>query len=302
MKSKILVLCVSMLGTTYAAFAVEQHAAVINNQHLYRKADLGSKTVGRLALGEQVSVTGREGVFLQVTAPRGERGWTLAIGLVVLDNNPRAPGLLFHAAEALAEEDSAQIWIAASRMFRKSASIVPDGPYASEARWRAAELSWRIETRTIGSINPRGTVVELQRVVRSYPKTRAAAEAAFLLLRINLCDYWESTPGCPEAEIGLITRYLEDYPDSERTTELRYALAYRHAALVEIYLQQGKTHFSAEKAVRHKQEARQAVETLLGPGAVSFDASWAARAERLLWSLENNIGVFSHIEVALSKF
>ena len=171
-----------------------------------------------------------------------------------------------------------------------------------EARWRAAELSWRIETRTIGSINPKGTIVELQRVVRSYPKTRAAAEAAFLLLRINLCDYWESTPGCPEAEIGLITRYLEDYPDSERTTELRYALAYRHAALVEIYLQQGKTHFSAEKAVRHKQEARQAVETLLGPGVVSFDASWAARAERLLWSLENNIGVFSQIEVALSKF
>ena len=100
MRSKILVLCVSMLGTTYAAFAVEQHAVVISNQHLYRKADLESKTVGRLALGEQVSVTGREGVFLQVTAPRGERGWTLAIGLVVLDNNPRAPGLLFHAAEA----------------------------------------------------------------------------------------------------------------------------------------------------------------------------------------------------------
>ena len=221
---------------------------------------------------------------------------------MVLDNNPRAPGLLFQAAEVLAEEDSAQTWLTAARLFRKAASVVPDGPYAPEARWRAAELAWRIETRTTGSISPTGAVLELERVVRSYPKTGAAAEAAFLLLRANLCDYWESTPGCPEAEIGLITRYLEEYPDSERATELRYALAYRHAALVEIYLQQGKAHFSAEKAVRHKQQARQVVEALLPPGAASFDASWAARAERLLWSLENNIGVFSTIQVPLSKF
>ena len=41
---------------------------------------------------------------------------------------------------------------------------------------------------------------------------------------------------------------------------------------------------------------------MLRPEAARFDASWAARAERLLWSLDNNIGVFSDIEVALNKF
>ncbi len=303
MKRKIALLCVWFLSTTSVAFAVEQRAVVTNRQHLYRKADLESKTMGRLTVGEEVTVRASKGVLLQVAAPGRQPGWTLANGLVVLDNNPKAPGLLFQAAEVLAEGDSPKDWIRASRLFRNAASLVLDGPYAPEARWRAAELSWRIVVRTAGVIAPSsGAVAELEGVVRSYPKTRAAAEAAFLLLRTNLCDYWDGTPGCPEAEIGLLARYLEEYPDSERTSELRYALAYRHAALVEIYLQQDKSHFSAEKAVEHKQKARQVVEALLHPKAARFDASWAARAERLLWSLDNNIGVFSDIEVALNKF
>ena len=303
MRRKIAVLCVWFLGSTSGAFAVGQRAVVTNAQHLYRKADLESKTIGRLAVAEEVTVTGREGTLLEVMVAGKERGWTLANGVVVLDNNPRAPGLLFQAAEALAEEDSAEIWLTASRLFRNAASLALDGLYAPEARLRAAELSWRIEVRTAGVVAPSsGAVAELEGVVRSYPKTRAAAEAALLLLRTNLCDFWEGTPGCPEAEIGLLARYLEEYSDSERASELRYALAYRHAALVEIYLQQGKTHFSAEKAVRHKQQARQVVEALLRPGPARFDASWAARAEQLLWSLDNNIGVFSAIQVPLSKF
>ena len=178
------------------AFAVEQRAVVTNRQHLYRKADLESKTMGRLTVGDEVTVRASKGVLLQVAAPGRQPGWTLANGLVVLDNNPKAPGLLFQAAEVLAEGDSPKDWIRASRLFRNAASLVLDGPYAPEARWRAAELSWRIVVRTAGVIAPSsGAVAELEGVVRSYPKTRAAAEAAFLLLRTNLCDYWDGNAG-----------------------------------------------------------------------------------------------------------
>jgi len=314
MKNTAGLLCVCLLATATSTFATTRRGVVINEQRLYRDSSVESKTVGRVTVGEEVSITGHEGELLEVSAPGKNAGWTLANGVVVLDDNPRAPALLFEAAESVAREDSPEVWRAAARLFRKAASLGHDGPYAPEARWRAAELAWRIEARTKAAISPSGAVAELAGVVRAYPKTRPAAEADFLLLRTGLCEYWEGTPGCPEAEIEMISQYLEKYSDSRRTAELRYALAYRHAALVEIYLQQGQLHFSAEKAVEHKAKARGVVESLLRQkesaassgaasfDAASFDASWAARGERLLWSLDHNIGVFSGIEVALRRF
>lgn len=304
MKNMVWLLCLCLLVATASASATAQRGVVTNEQRLYRDANLESKTVGRVTIGEELTIIGREGELLEVAALGRRAAWTLANGVVVLDDNPRAPALLFEAAEAVAREDSPEAWRSAARLFRKAASLATDGPYAPEARWRAAELAWRIEARTKGAISQSGAAAELGAVVRSYPKTRAAAEAAFLLLRTNLCEFWEGTPGCPEAEIEMISNYLREYPDSERAPELRYAIAYRHAALVEIYLQQGQPHFSAEKAVEHKAKAREAVESLTRQKdtAASFAASWAARGERLLWSLDNNIGVFSGIEVALTKF
>ncbi len=304
MKNTACLLCVCLLATATSSLATTRRGVVINQQRVYREARLESKTVGRVTVGEEVSITGHEGELLEVSAPGKNVGWTLANGVVVLDDNPRAPALLFEAAESVAREDSPEAWHAAARLFRKAASLGHDGPYGAEARWRAAELAWRIEARAKAAISPSGAAAELAGVVRAYPKTRAAAEADFLLLRTGLCEYWEGTPGCPEAEIEMIAKYLENYRDSPRTAELRYALAYRHAALVEIYLQQGQPHFSAEKAVEHKAKAREVVESLLRQkeGAASFDASWAARGERLLWSLDHNIGVFSGIEVALRRF
>lgn len=292
------------LLTPVAALALSpptmsQKAVVTNEQRLYREARVESKTVGRIAVGEEATVTGREGALLQLALPGDRIGWTLANGVVVLDNNPRAAALLFEAADALSGQDSLDAWKASARLFRKAASLAPSGPYGPEASWRAAELAWRSEQQSTGAVS--GAVKELATVVSSYPKTRTAARAAFLLLRSSLCEYLDGTPGCPEVEIGLISRYLEQYPDSEQAAELRYAIAYRHAALVEIYLQQTAPHFNAEKAVEHKARAREAVEALLrqqAPGATT----WAARGERLLWSLENNVGVYSGIEVALKKF
>ncbi len=298
-KHRVVLLSLWLLAGATAVFGVAQRAVVTNDQRLYREARLESRTVGRVTVGQEVTVTAREGALLQVLLPGNRSGWTLANGVVVLDDNPRAAALLCDAADELAQQDSPDAWRAAARLFRKAASLASSGPYAPEALWRAAELAWRTEVRTTGAVAPSGAVTELAAIVRTYPKTSVAARAAFLLLRANLCEHWEGTPGCAEAEIVAISRYLEEYPNSEQAAELRYAIAYRNAALVEIYLQQDAPHFSAEKAVEHKAKAREAVEALLRQES---GTAWAARGERLLWSLENNVGVFSGIEAALRRY
>lgn len=213
--------------------------------------------------------------------------------MVVLDS-PYAPALLFDAADRLAtgEEIPAATLQAAARLFRKAASVKVDGFYAPEAQLRAAEISYT----TLG----RPALGELNAAVKLYPKLPQGAKAAFLLARAGLCEFWDGTPGCPEAEINAIAAFLKEYPEAEQAAEARYSVAYRHAALVEIYLEQGKPHFSAERAVEHKAKARDAVAELKRLNA--REPLWVARGERLLWCLDNNIGVASNIETPLRRF
>lgn len=322
-KTLFVSLLVWLLAPTIAAAATAHRAVVTNDQRFYREARVQSKAVGRLTVGEEVTVTGRQGELLEISLPNQKTGWTLANGLVVLDDNPHAPALLFEAADSMAQSDTIESWQAAARLFRKAAALScpADRPpaaaagaqsgkpqaahangcgplYAAEASWRAAELAYQAELRQTGTPSDKGSLADLAAVTQTYSKTPAAARAAFLLLRNSLCDSWDGTPGCPEAEIGLISNFLARYPDSAQAVEARYAIAYRHAALVEIYLAKDQPHFSPEKAVEHKATAVAAAEAVAGEAAGPL---WNARAERLAWSLQNNVGVYSAIEVALKK-
>jgi hypothetical protein len=323
-KTVLVSLVVWLLAPTAGAAAMAGRAVVTNNQRLYREARLRSKAIGRLTIGEEVTVTGRQGDLLEISLPNQKAGWTLANGLIVLDENPHAAALLFDAADSMAESNSLDSWQAAARLFRKAAALgcgtglqpVPapgkpsaqaqaaqaeslcHSPYAAEAAFRAAELAWQAEIRQTGAPSDKGSLADLAAVTRTYAKTPAAARAAFLLLRNSLCEHWDGTPGCPTAEVGLISDYLQQYPNSVHAAEARYAIAYRHAALVEIYLAKDKAYFSPEKAVEHKAKALAASEQLARD---PVGILWRVRAERLIWSLQNNVGVYSDIQVALKK-
>jgi outer membrane protein assembly factor BamD (BamD/ComL family) len=297
----IVVKCVCLLLAVSAlcAAAGEQRAVIVNDQRLYRDARTASPVIGQATVGEEATVTGRDGPMIQVTLSGERTGWTLATGVVLLDNE-HAPALLFDAADRIARDDSPESMRSAERLFRKVASVKTEGPYAAEAQWRAAELSWRLTLRDKGNITESPALGALTAITKVFPKTPQAAQAAFLLLRAGLCEFWDGTPGCPEAEINAVAGWLKEYPNSDHAAEARYALAYRHAALVEIYLQPGKPYFSPEKAVEHKGKAREVVADLL-----KLDASqpaWMARGERLLWCLDNNIGVLTNIETPLRRF
>ncbi|MCX6616606.1 MAG: SH3 domain-containing protein [Acidobacteria bacterium] len=297
-KSVLVSLVVWLLTPTAGAAAMAGRAVVTNNQRLYREARLRSKAIGRLTIGEEVTVTGRQGDLLEISLPNQKAGWTLANGLIVLDENPHAAALLFEAADSMAESNSLDSWQAAARLFRMAAALATAGPYAAEAAFRAAELAWQAEIRQTGAPSDKGSLADLAAVTRTYAKTPAAARAAFLLLRNSLCEHWDGTPGCPAAEVGLISDYLQQYPNSVHAAEARYAIAYRHAALVEIYLAKDKAYFSPEKAVEHKAKALAASEQLARD---PVGILWRVRAERLIWSLQNNVGVYSDIQVALRK-
>jgi hypothetical protein len=297
-KSVLVSLVVWLLTPTAGAAAMAGRAVVTNNQRLYREARLRSKAIGRLTIGEEVTVTGRQGDLLEISLPNQKAGWTLANGLIVLDENPHAAALLFEAAGSMAESNSLDSWQAAARLFRMAAALATAGPYAAEAAFRAAELAWQAEIRQTGAPSDKGSLADLAAVTRTYAKTPAAARAAFLLLRNSLCEHWDGTPGCPAAEVGLISDYLQQYPNSVHAAEARYAIAYRHAALVEIYLAKDKAYFSPEKAVEHKAKALAASEQLARD---PVGILWRVRAERLIWSLQNNVGVYSDIQVALRK-
>jgi hypothetical protein len=298
-KTVLVSLVVWLLAPTAGAAAMAGRAVVTNNQRLYREARVRSKAIGRLTIGEEVTVTGRRGDLLEISLPNQKAGWTLANGLIVLDENPHAAALLFDAADSMAESNSLDSWQAAARLFRKAAALTTAGPYAAEAAFRAAELAWQAEIRQTGAPSDKGSLADLAAVTKTYAKTPAAFRAAFLLLRNSLCEHWDGTPGCPEAEIGLISGYLQQYPNSIHAAEARYAIAYRHAALVEIYLAKDKAYFSPEKAVEHKAKALAASEQLAQDPVATL---WRVRAERLIWSLQNNVGVYSDIQVALKKF
>ena len=297
-KTVFVSLAIWLLAPTAGAAAMAGRAVVTNNQRLYREARLRSKAIGRLTVGEEVTVTGRQGDLLEISLPNQKAGWTLANGLIVLDENPHAAALLFDAADSMAESNSVDSWQAAARLFRKAAALTTAGPYAAEAAFRAAELAWQTEIRQTGAPSDKGSLADLAAVTRTYAKTPAAARAAFLLVRNSLCEHWDGTPGCPAAEVGLISDYLQQYPNSVHAAEARYAIAYRHAALVEIYLAKDKAYFSPEKAVEHKAKALAACEQLAQDPVATL---WRVRAERLIWSLQNNVGVYSDIQVALKK-
>jgi hypothetical protein len=266
---------------------------IVNDQRIYREARTESRVVAQATAGEEATVTGRDGPMLQVTLAAGRAGWTLASGVVILDN-PYAPALLFDAADRLAatEEAPPSTLQAAARLFRKVVSLKTDGVYAAEAQWRAAEIDYN----TLGASALKG----VSAVAQLYPKTPQAASASFLVMRAGLCEFWDGTPGCPAAESNAIAAWLTEHPEAARAAEARYSLAYRHAALVEIYLQQGKPYFSAEQAVEHKGKAREVVAEIERLDA--REPLWVARGERLLWCLDNNVGVMSNIETPLRRF
>ena len=124
-------------------------------------------------------------------------------------------------------------------------SMYPDSPLDGEAAFRSADIRWQLEkadNSTLPSakeqeayLRPQLYEGDMKQVMKRYPGSRYAAEAAYDLIDNKLCGDWQGLPKCPEMEVKLYMKYADQYPESPKAAEAQYNAVYRSGVLVSMY-------------------------------------------------------------------
>ncbi len=266
-------------------------ATVVHDAVVYVSADANAQKVALVTPGHEVVVMERSSPWARVFANTDidddqdddskpefssddtatpASGWIRDKG-VVGPSTPGGDAILFGAAANL-EDQAAQpqapkgAATAAHLLYRRVAEYFPDSPLAPEAAWRSADVRWqldRVESRSLPSakeqeayLRPQIYEGEMKRVMKNYPGTKFAAQAAYALLDNKVCGDWQGLPKCPEMETGLYEKYAQQFPDGPKTAEALYNAAYRQAALVTMYTVE-ENRKKAEGAAAHTQALAQ---------------------------------------------
>lgn len=268
---------------------------------LHISPDARSASVGQVQPGQEVAILRVAHGYAQVFA--GRSGWMLNRGLVLL-SNPKAAEILFGAADDLeqrAEQYSGEQHAAknAARLYYQVYDEFPHSFRAAEALYRAAEITWQLDTADgmspssgfSGDERPSNRLLRI--VVSKFPKTQWAARAEYLHLREKLtCSDWAEKPSCIGKEIGKMRSYWHHYPDSPLAAQVAYGIVYRETAAVAIYNHPGP-HRNPGKARDYRRKAYNAIADLQRRWPRS---TWAARAALLYYDLQEGIPVGRHRE------
>jgi outer membrane protein assembly factor BamD (BamD/ComL family) len=255
-----------MAGYDRAARATLVHPAIV-----YTTASDDSQHIGQVDPGHEVVVIEHNGTWVRVfantdtpdeegddtkpefateDAPTPESGWIHDKGIVTPET---ANGdTILYGAAANMEDEAAQPHAPtgaaeqAHLLYRRVAEYFPDSPLAAEAMYRSADVRWQLDKADVSTLpsakeqeaylRPQLYEGEMQRVMKLYPNSKAAALAAYDLIDNKLCGDWQGLPKCPELEATLYERYAERYPDSPKAAEALYNATYREGVLVEMYL------------------------------------------------------------------
>jgi len=246
-----------------AARAVVLHEAVV-----YVASDPNSQRVSLVTPGHEVVIIEKSAPWLKVfantdveddqedkpefsdeTAPTPASGWIHDKGIVGA-STPNGDVILYGAAANLedaasrpnAPKDAAN---AAHLLYRRVWEYFPQSPLAPESAWRSADIRWQLTKLDIStlpsakeqdaSLRPTIFEGEMKKVIKNYPQTKYAAQAAYRLLDNKLCGDWQGLPKCPEKEAELFEKYAQQYPDGPRSAEALYNAVYRDAVVVTMY-------------------------------------------------------------------
>ncbi|HVP63766.1 MAG TPA: hypothetical protein VMT82_02650 [candidate division Zixibacteria bacterium] len=236
---------------------------------------------------------------LEEQQPRSVTGWVLSKGLITA-STPKGDEIMFGEAvdsESEASRRGGRRGAAgdARRLYARTAEYFPNSPLAAEAAYRAADIQWQLdksdlETRpSARARDPRDRMTindELMRQVeKKYRGTKWSDLAAFHLVENKLCGDWAAQSKCPEKEAEVYEKYVQDHPNSPAAPEALYDAAYRYAALIEIYKVEG----NANKAPGAAQRAIATAQRISGKNP---NPDWNARAQRLIYMVQNNIPVY----------
>jgi TolA-binding protein len=154
-----------------------------------------------------------------------------------------AANLEYEASQPHAPKNAAD---GARLLYRRVAEYFPDSPLAPESAFRSADVRWQLDRADVHTLpsakeqeaylRPQIYEGEMQKVMKQYPGTKYAAQAAYDLLDNKLCGDWQGLPKCPELEATLYEKYADRYPDGPKAPQALYEATYRQGVLVEMYL------------------------------------------------------------------
>jgi hypothetical protein len=183
----------------------------------------------------------------------------------------------------------------ARRLYYRVFDLFPKSPLAAEALYRAADIQWQLDKEDMQSrpsykTAPPGDRPPLDEqamrlVHKKFPGSRWDEMAAFEMLDNKLCGEWTTASKCPEKEAEIYEKYAAEHPNSPNAAEALYNAAYRRAALLAIYAGEGESKKIPEAEKRAEAAAQKVIEK-------NASQEWNARAERLLFMLQNNIPVY----------
>jgi len=235
---------------------------------LYISPDPTSAKLGDIERGREVIIleTSREWLHVEanVTEERTVTGWMVDKG-VLRASTPDGDKILY--GEAVDSEDqgsqrrgrrgAAQD---AMRLYYRVSEYFPKSPLAGEALYRSADIRWQIEKSDV---------------------------SAFHLIDNKLCGDWQGSSKCPTKEAEIYEKYASEHPQSPAAAEALYDAAWRWSALIEIY--------KPENELKKSEESKsKAIATAQKVVAQSPQTDWGARAQRLLYLIQQNIPTFGN--------
>lgn len=235
----------------------------------------------------------------QAPNTRNVTGWILDKGYIT-DTNAKGDQIVF--GEAADSEDEASrshgrkgSAADARRLYYRVFDLFPKSPLAGEALYRAADIQWQLDKEDMQSrpsykeLTPqeREPIDEqaMRLVHKKFPGTKWDDMAAFQMLENKMCDDWAAASKCPEKEAEVYEKYANEHPNSPNAAQAYYNAAYRWAAMMTIYTGEGQSAKAPEAQRRALASAHKALEKNASP-------EWNAKAERLLYMVENNVPVY----------
>jgi hypothetical protein len=297
-------------------------ATVLHDANVYITADANAQRLSLVTPGHEVVIVERSGPWVKVFANTdvaddvdedskpdfGEdqnvtpaSGWIRDKG-VVGPSTPGGDAILFGSAanlEDLAEQPHAPKGAAAAAhlLYRRVFEYYPDSPLAGEAAWRSADVRWQLDRADVRSLpsakeqeaylRPQIYEGDMKKVIKNFPGTKYAAQAAYEMIDNKLCGDWQGLPKCPEMETGLYEKYAQQFPDGPKSAEALYNATYRQGTLVTMYTVE-ENRKKADAAAAHTQALAQQLK------AKYPQSDYAARAASIAYKVQQGIAIFGN--------
>jgi len=275
---------------------------MVREGYIYLSPDETSPRMANLARGREVAILEKSHEWLHITQVDGNvTGWIFDKG-VVRASTPEGDKIVFGAAADAEAEASRRYGRKgadkdALRLYYRMAEYFPKSPLAGESLYRAADIRWQVDAL---DANTRPSAREhdpslraqidedwMREVIKKFPGTKWADLAAYHLIENKVCGDWAGETKCPEKESEIYEKYARERPQSPKTAEALYQAAWRQAALVQMYKDDGNASRSAGAKSKALALARQV--TSLYP-----QTDWGARAQTLLYLIDQDIPTYGN--------